>query len=59
MVIWVAILPRVDQLAKVMPNFWRAVYMGMHKYNEDGFCLPSQNKGFLEYYFMFFSTQNN
>ena len=25
MVIWVAILPRVDQLTKVMPNFWRAV----------------------------------
>ena len=27
MVIWVAVLPRVDQLAKVMPNFWRAVYV--------------------------------
>ena len=26
MVIWVAVLPRVDQLTKVMPNFWRAVY---------------------------------
>ena len=27
MVIWVAVLPRVDQLTKVMPNFWRAVYI--------------------------------
>ena len=26
-VIWVAVLPRVDQLTKVMPNFWRAVYI--------------------------------
>ena len=25
--IWVAVLPRVDQLKKLMPNFWRAVYM--------------------------------
>ena len=23
--IWVAVLPRVDQLTKVMPNIWRAV----------------------------------
>ena len=27
MVSWVAILPRVDQLTKMMPNFWRAVYL--------------------------------
>ena len=27
MVVWVAVLPRVDQLTKVMPNFWRAVYI--------------------------------
>ena len=27
MVIWVAVLPRVDQLTKVIPNFWRAVYI--------------------------------
>ena len=27
MVIWVAVLPRVHQLTKVMPNFWRAVYV--------------------------------
>ena len=26
MVVRVAVLPRVDQLTKVMPNFWRAVY---------------------------------
>ena len=26
MVIWVAILPRVHLLIKVMPNFWKAVY---------------------------------
>ena len=26
MVIWVAVLSWVDQLTKVMPNFWRAVY---------------------------------
>ena len=26
MVVWVAVLPRVDQLTKMMPNFWRAVY---------------------------------
>ena len=25
--IWVAVLPRVDQLKKLMPNFWRVVYM--------------------------------
>ena len=31
MVIWVAVLPRVDQLTKVMPNFWRAVYMHIVK----------------------------
>ena len=31
MVIWVAVLPRVDQLAKVMPNFWRAVYFKQHQ----------------------------
>ena len=30
MVIWVAVLPRVDQLTKVMPNFWRAVYAHFH-----------------------------
>ena len=27
MVIWVAVLPRVDQLTKVMPSFWKAVYI--------------------------------
>ena len=27
MVISVAVLPRVDQRTKVMPNFWRAVYL--------------------------------
>ena len=27
MIIWVAVLPRVDQLTKVMPNFQRAVYV--------------------------------
>ena len=27
MVIWVAVLLRVAQPTKVMPNFWRAVYM--------------------------------
>ena len=27
MIIWVAVLLQVDQLAKVMPNFWRAVYV--------------------------------
>ena len=27
MVISVTVLPRVDQLTKVMPNFWRAVYI--------------------------------
>ena len=27
MVIWVAVLPRVDQLTEAMPNFWRAVYI--------------------------------
>ena len=29
MVIRVAVLPRVDQLTKMMPNFWRAVYSGI------------------------------
>ena len=27
MLIWVAELPRVDQLTKAMPHFWRAVYI--------------------------------
>ena len=29
MVIRIAVLPRVDQLTKAMPNFWRAVYSQM------------------------------
>ena len=32
MVIWVAVISRVDQLTKVMPNFWRAVYLYIHVY---------------------------
>ena len=39
MVIWVAVLPRVDQLTKVMPNFWRAVYFIISAHGTIDLCL--------------------